>query len=221
MTTSISGQLPNSSVSLVPTAASSQSQEQKIPLIVPTVVPGVAAKIAKEFVYSHENFVSISKDGKPSSEERSANRDSDGSNENKVSEIVVPQPVTMTSCLLPPPTTSSSSSSSSSTVTQTPDPPLSNVQNFGSRNSSFVPYVNLNNYSSIRSHVPSSEALYIPPTSHITAPVQMYSSPGLDQDDRNKSWSFRPSEMMTSPDDSSNSSVLSQYFSQQNQVSRT
>lgn len=93
--------------------------------------------------------------------------------------------------------------------------------NFGSRTSAFVPYVNLNNFIPHRteSMIPSystAEPLYIPPTTNITAPIQMYSTAGLDNE-ANKSWNNNNFEMMTTPD-SNAVSVLSQYFSAQNQV---
>ncbi|KAL0274869.1 UNVERIFIED_CONTAM: hypothetical protein PYX00_002898 [Menopon gallinae] len=80
---------------------------------------------------------------------------------------------------------------------------------FGSRSSAFVPYVNLNNY-----HQMHPEAVYIPPANTITAPVQMFSTPALDNDP-NKSVNNNNYE--PSPQDGNSGSILSQYFSQQNQ----
>ncbi|KAL0274868.1 UNVERIFIED_CONTAM: hypothetical protein PYX00_002898 [Menopon gallinae] len=58
------------------------------------------------------------------------------------------------------------------------------------------------------------EAVYIPPANTITAPVQMFSTPALDNDP-NKSVNNNNYE--PSPQDGNSGSILSQYFSQQNQ----
>lgn len=94
---------------------------------------------------------------------------------------------------------------------------------FGSRSSAFVPYVNLNNLipqhpeTVIPSYAP--EPLYIPPTSNITAPVQMFSSVGLDNE-ANKSNinNINNNNIESAAADMTPASVLSQYFMQQSQV---
>lgn len=197
MTTAISGQLPASSVSLVPTIL--QSQEPKVPLLVPpvSVVPNLPPP---DQISSSENFISISKD------------------------VEVPEPSINKELVEPQPQTSVDAAEVVSPLPKTEASPLRQIipvegqlQNaphtFGSRSSAFVPYVNVNNFSN--HSYPSSDSLYIAPTSYITAPVQMYSTPGLDQEG-SRPWTIRTEVM---PEESGTASVLSQYFSQKNQVS--
>lgn len=188
MMTTISGQLPTPSVSLVPTT--SQTQEQKIPLLVPPV--SVAASMP-DFASSNGKFVSMSTDVKVSEPAATNQESKELQPESKVEipEVVAPQPTTLASYL---------------PATTPPEDTPQTFPSFGSRTSAFVPYVNLNNYMSIHSYSSSSEPLYIPPTSHITAPVQMY------QDGRDP-WNFKKETLEVG------NTVLSQYFSQQNQVS--
>ncbi|KAK6628289.1 hypothetical protein RUM43_002101 [Polyplax serrata] len=208
MTTTISGQLPTSSVSLVPTM--SQTQEQKVPLLVPVAsVISVPADLAS----SKETFTSISKDIEVSERPTPASQDSRGLEDQAqvdAKSVTKPQPITPAYCSPPP-------APPSPPIVPKPEETPSGIPTFGSRTSAFVPYISLNNHMPVHSYPSSSssELLYIPPTSHITAPVQMYSTPRFDQDVQKIE--PRTTRTENSSAESSVSSVLSQYFSQKSE----
>lgn len=187
MTTSISGQAP---VSLVPSTS-----DQK-PFLIPSIVPTIPVEPVKK----DEKEEEIVEEEKPQSEAKS------------LPEVEEPIPATVLSI----------SEEEPSYPEESPPQNILHHGNFGSRTSAFVPYVNLNNFIPHRTDpiIPSystAEPLYIPPTSNIIAPVQMYSTAGLDNE-ANKTWNINNNGDAASAD-SNSMSVLSQYFSQQNQVS--